>query len=492
MRVRRFGWLLSSIPSVALLACFGSTDIPTGAPPPELDGSTAPSDAGFRADTTVPDASSPAPEAAVAEASADAAEEPSPPLVVTVVVVGPGGPEAGKTIVFSDATGAIVTTATTDASGTVVQALAAGSQATAVLGTADSLQLVTVVGVQPGDTLTAIDGVASQVEGDVLVTVHGSPPANTESYLVYSGPCDALLTSGPTADLDVSGCTNGAGQFPLLAVARDDNGGPLAYSFEKPNALATDGGQTSIVMTGAWNPMGTETVSVTGTVGSDDRYVSYSEVAAGVSITQTSYEPIFDDAGVQSASFASHPIYPDFVQTELSAYDSQPGVGMVTAIATRTDAPSGSASFDASDLLPIITDASIDSTDPTRPTVSWTSAAPLSGAVGTIAEMFWYDEGTGQSGSWTIVVPSSVTSVQAPLLPSGTVTSLAPDANSLWSTPPTVAAIGGGNLVDYAAFRRTAGQLATQLQPGSTPTVPPLPSDGTMKVTARYQVIDSE
>lgn len=491
MRVRRLGWLLSSIPSVVLLACFSSNN-PTESRQPEIDGSPGPTDAGFTADTTMPDASSPAPEASVAEAGADAAEEPTPPLVVTVVVLGPsGGAEAGKTIVFSDATGALVTTGTTDASGTVVQMLAAGSQATALLGTADSPQLVTVVGVQPGDTLTAVDGVASQVEGDVLVTVHGSPPANTENYLVYSGACDALLTSGPSVDLDVSGCTNGAGQFPLLAVARDDEGDALAYSFEKPNALATDGGQTSIVMTGAWNPMGTETVSVTGTAAADGQYVSYSEVAAGVSTSQTSYEPAFEDAGVQSSSFASHPIYPDFVQTELTAYESQPGVGMVTAIATRTAAPTGIASFDASDLLPLITDASVDSTDPTRPTVAWTSAAPLTGAVGTIAEMFWYDEGLAQSGAWTIVVPSSVTSVQVPILP-GTAASLAPGANAVWDAPPTVAAIGGGNLVDYTAFRRTAGQLATQLQPDSTPTVPPLSSDGTMKVTLTHQVIESE
>jgi hypothetical protein len=487
MRVRRLGWLLASIPSVALLACFGSTDNSTGLTPPEVDASPM-------------DTSSPAPEASVAEAGTDSAEEPSPSPFVTVVVLGPSGPEAGKTIVFSDATGAVVTTATTDASGTVVQTLPAGSQATALLGTPDSPQLVTVVGVQPGDTLTAVDGVASQVAGEVLVTVHGSAPATTNNYSVSAGNCGAFLSSGSSVDLDVSGCTNSAGQFPLLAVARA-NDGDLAYSFEKPNALGTDGGPTSIVMTGNWYFMGTETVSVTGTVASDDWYVSYNEVAAGVSDiqNQTYYEPLSDDAGVPPMTFESHPLYPDFVQTELSAYDSQPGVGMATAIATRTAAPTGSASFDGSDLLPILTSASVDSTDPTRPSVGWTAAAPLTGAVGTIAEMFWYDQGAGQSGSWTIVAPSSTTSVQVPVLPS-TATSLAPGANSVWDSTPTVAAIGGGDLVDYAAFRRGAGQLATQLQPNPTPTVRPittptiplLTSDGTMKVTLTYEVLESE
>jgi hypothetical protein len=482
MRVRRLGWLLASIPSVALLACSGSTDTPIEVQP-LLDGSLGPTDAGLTADTTMPDAS-----------SVDAAEEPPPPLPVTVIVLGPSGPEAGKTIVFSDATGAIVTTGTTDASGTVVQRLGTASQVTALLGTTDVPQLLTVVGVQPGDTLTAPDGaavaVANQVGSDVLVTMHGSPPANTENYLVRSGYCNAPPSSGPSVDLDVSGCTNRAGQFPLLAVALDDGGAPLAYSFEKPNALGTDGGPTSIVMTGAWNPMGTETVSANGLSASDIPYLSYSQVAAGVSYGQTDYVPTAGDSGVSSTSFASHPLYPDFVQTELSVtqFSTQQYIGTVTAIATRTATPSGSASFDAAGLLPVITSAGVDTTDPMRPTVAWTSTAPLTGAAGTIAEMIWYYEATEQGGSWTVVVPSSVTSAQMPVLP-GAASNLVPGTNALLMAP-TVIAIGRGDLVDYAAFRRAAGQLLTEVPYGyyTSPAIGPLPSDGTMKMTMTYQL----
>jgi hypothetical protein len=95
----------------------------------------APDGAGPLVDATMPDAG-PSPEAELAPdagTGVDAAEDPAPPAPVTVVVRGPGGPESGKTIVFSDAAGALVATATTDAHGVAAQILPAGSQVTALL-----------------------------------------------------------------------------------------------------------------------------------------------------------------------------------------------------------------------------------------------------------------------------------------------------------------------------------------------------------------------
>ncbi len=512
MRFRCLAWILLPIPSVALVACFGSSSPPLAEMP--FDGGGESTDASPTEDVTLPEAS-PAPEAAAVESGVDGgaggavdagvntsvdagsdvtgSEASVQPLPVTVIVVGPGGPEAGKTIVFSDANGLLLATGTTNAAGTVVQPLAAGSQVTALLGTIDSPQIVTVVAVQPGDTLTAIDGAAQSPDGGVELDVSLPSLGGAEDYLLIAGTaCSQFVSAGesPSADIDVGGCVNAAGQFPLLALARDSSG-TIGFQYQKPIA-ATAGG--TVAMSGAWASIGTETVNVAGLSQADYPYVMYSEVASGIPYSQINLSPDAVDAGGVSASFDTHPGYADFIQTEVSVQQSSSGRGSVTAVATRATPPvtSGSASYDSSDLLPQITDATLDASDPTRPSVTWTAAASLSSAVGVFTEMSWTafeDGGTEQSGTWTVVAPSDAAMVKVPVLPPS---SLAPGADASWNDTPTVGAVAGGGLVDYAALRSTVGSIAAQVDPSSQPLIPPLAANGAMKITVSYQVFDNE
>jgi hypothetical protein len=59
---------------------------------------------------------------------------------------------------------------------------------------------------------------------------------------------------------------------------------------------------------------------------------------------------------------------------------------------------------------------------------------------------------------------------------------LGPSPNAEWGNTPTVLVVAGGPLVDYSAVRSSAGTLAVQLT-GTQPLVPPLPANGTMKIT---------
>jgi hypothetical protein len=470
------------------MACFASTNNPTGGPS-EPDASE-PGEASPGEDAAVVPREA---AAVVPDAGADVVEEPAP-MPVTVFVLSQGAPESGKAIVFSDPSGVTLATGTTDTTGSVVQLVPAGTQVTALLGSTDSPQLVTVVGVQPGDVLTAVDSPPSPGEVpeiDVNVTVPGNPPAGAVDYIVRAGNCGAFL-EGSSGDLEVNGCVNSASQFPLLAVATDESSNTLQFASQKGNVLLDGGSGTEVTMTGNWSNPGAETIAVTGLTDGDFPYATYTEVANSVPYSQTNYDLNDVDAGTQSGTFETHPGYPDFVQTEVSLQQVNGSVASTTAIATRADAPSSSVAVDRSSLLPAITDASVDSTDPTRPSATWSAAAPFTGATGSFVQMFWNDlpdGGDTQFGVWTIVAPAGTATVQAPALPAG---DLVPSPTATWDGIPTVAVVAGGAFADYTALRRTAGALASAINTNNQPLLPPLGTDGTLKISIAYEGFASE
>jgi hypothetical protein len=491
MRAFRVSALLVPLSSVALLACFGSTNNEL---PPENGGGLP--DASSITDATVPDgASTPTPDASPGDAGAppvdagttpDAAEAATLPPVVTVLVESAGGPESGKTIVFSDSTGALIATDTTNALGVAAEAVPANSQVTAILGTADAPNLVTVTGVQPGDQLTAIDTSQSEAVVDFTLPPTPADAGQVGAYEVHAGVCSSF-DDGNTGVLDLpSGCVGPQGTFPFLALA-DGESGPIAFLAQNNNALAADGGTTTLSPSGTWvQTMGTEDVTVNDLPSDSFPIISYSEVASGLPFPSSDEEPETMDAGFES-TFSTHPGYPDFVQTEVQTQTAGDGNSvMVLAVANRAPAPtiaspSGSVSFDGSEFLPTITDASIDTTDPIRPSVTWTPSSPLTAAVATFVSIQWNDQtdaGDELSGTWTLVVPASQTTVRLPALPDAASAS-GPSVTSTWPvTNPTVAAAGGPGFISYAAVRATAAIVGAALNPFNEPVIPPLLADG--------------
>jgi hypothetical protein len=165
----------------------------------------------------------------------------------------------------------------------------------------------------------------------------------------------------------------------------------------------------------------------------------------------------------------------------------------VSAIARR-GAPSGDGgvtNFDESSLLPLLDAVSFDMTSLAQPTVSWvTEAGSLAGASGTIATFAWSEGDSSIQGTWTILAPPTAASVTAPALPAS-LSAWAPAVDAAFDSPPIVVVVAGsGALVpDYAHLRAQFSALPAQTSLlydnlSIDPLIPPLPVDGTLRLTA--------
>jgi hypothetical protein len=239
-------------------------------------------------------------------------------LTVTVRVLNDLGPEQGATIVFQDASGAVLMTATTDATGTTSQVVAGGGQVTAVFGTSSSIQLVTVEGVQPGDVLTAYDPTSSpfansQVSIDSLPD--DPPPPGTASFSANVGQCSAGFVSPPIQVAIEQSCQN-RGTFPLLvqAVGGQDAGyATLGYLYSNGNTLPADGGVAHVSPTGTWSTgNGSQDIVVTNAPTSvGNGATTFSQIANGVPDYFSDYA-----TGDGTYTFAWQPGYPTSLQSE--------------------------------------------------------------------------------------------------------------------------------------------------------------------------------
>ncbi len=474
---------------LVVAGCFSNTAVDDTATVPP--GDDASEDAGPEPDATVVEAA--APEAATPETSVpDAA-----PTTVTVVVVNDHGPEQGATVVFQDATGNVVTTAITDASGKATQLVAAGSQVTAVLGTPQNIELVTIEGVMPGDVLTAHDATdttfaSGQVSIDAVPDA-GTPPGTT-NYQINIGRCSDNVSALPVQTSLSPDCERN-GTFPVLVQAMDDDDiGTLGYTYQTGNTFPLDGGVAHVSLSGAWSTsLPSQSISVTNFPDPNlTGFLGYSEIANGVASGTPTYVNS-DEEGGASATFPVHPGYATSVQNEANVSGLRGGAIAVSAIAART-APSpdgGAASFDLSTLLPLLDAVTIDSSQPGQPTVSWvTEAGSLAAANGTVVELAWSgtNDGGDVQGTWTIIAPPTATSVHAPALPAS-LAAWAPSADAAFTFPANVIVVQGSFLPDYAQLRAlfstlppTSSLLYENFNVGGV--VPPLPVDGTLRLTA--------
>ncbi len=468
---------------LALAACF------------DQQTNDAPEDAGhFDAPTfdgTIPDSSNP--DSPIADTSLPEVE--AGPKLVTVVVRNELGPEQGVTIVFHDPNGAVISSGITNAAGLVAQLVPSGSMMTALMGSPTTPRPVTVQGVEPGDVLTAFDDSNPTFLNDQIAvdSVPSPPPAETIGYFAGAGRCSAYFNT-PPAQIGLSnGCEIG-GRAPLLITAA---GGPdagyanVGYTFQKANALPGDGGTLHISPDGGWTTtFTTQTLSATGMsdAGGFGGF-SFMEVTGNVPAWTTSGFPTAPlDGGPLNQPFQGHPGYADFVQGEANIVVFRSGSSSVAAIATRGAAPTTSTttSLDLSQILPLISAATLDSTTPARPSVTWTADGSLASTDGAVVVIRWItrlDGGGTASGTWTIVLPPTATIAKAPTLPS-TAAAWAPDATSTFLSPPFVFFIDGSFLPGYAQLRAITGSFsALGNATGNPPIVPPLPVDGTMRIT---------
>ncbi len=505
--MRRSPFALLILP-VTWIACFSSSSSGSGG------------GANFDAsdDTTFPDA--PGPEAG--PDVVDAANEMTPPPqdasvdvpvvndaseaapgAVAITVFGASGPEQGVTIVYGDATGAVVgTPATTNAAGMVDEALPAGAtMITALLGNANNPSPYTVMGVQAGDTILVPDlySLVPYGQGQAQVAdLPASPPANATNFNAIAGLCTNGL-SGPPIPINLGdgiGCI-GLGSFggsyraaiPILVDAQDANGNVIGFTFQKNNALS--GWDASLLnlslAAGTWSTsLTTQTLVVDAPDGGSAPNVVASESANAI-LHKLNYQYVNDDAGGQLMQVTTHVGYADTLQLEAS-YTPNYQWFLATATAVAPPTADGTITIDATPLgvLPQINTNSVDQTNSARPVLTWTTVqgSLATSTTGLIATFMWGgadDAGATITGNWTIVAPSSATSLQAPALPAsaGAYAPL-PDA----SIQSVLQGLTGTAVPSYGQLRTVGAAVAAPIQFGCTftPIIPSVPA-GTLSIT---------
>jgi hypothetical protein len=503
---------------VTWVACFSnSSGGPSGTP--NFDGSP-----GTEFDSSTPDVTQEAEVEASAEASLDASvdatadarnEAEAGPSPAVVTIGGALGVEPGVTVVWGDATGAVVATGVTDATGTATHAITGTTvtMVTALMGTPIYPALYTITGIEPGDDLVILDWGSLQnlpVAGDGfesnVASLPSPQPTNTVSFTAYAGQCNTNFTTVPES-LSLTqwpGCigvgplgSSYAAAYPAVVDANDANFDLLGFVFAKNNPLTMpdDAGLLDVPLaSGAWSTATTfQSVTETNkpTTGIYDAYANYSEVADGV-LMPLPQRTAPADAGLPAANdlFATHVGYADFVQTELFYNPDHDGfVQEGYALATRGPAPTanGAPVLDWSPLasLPSLTGLTIDSSTPAQPSMTWTTVTgTLAASTGIIIYTTWNAtsaDGGYQSGTWTLVSAGTAqSSLQAPMLP--TSSAWAPVGGAEFSLSAIYAVQGGTALSTYPQIRAASSAFRMQTSCLGSPMLPPLPSAGTAMV----------
>jgi hypothetical protein len=502
----------ASLLTLSTWGCFSSSS--SGGPPTnftEPDSGTS-FDSGAPVDSSVADvAADVTVDSSVPEASVDSSPigADTGTLSVTVVVTNASGPEPGVTVAFQDATGNVLSSELTGTAGTASSVALDGSQVTVVMGTPALPYLFTIQGVAPGDVLAVYDPSADVPyvlnRSQLTITSVPSAPSGTEDYALQTGGYyygGIPTTEGfPDTVTPYVGSVVG-GEVSVLVTAVNPSGN--SYTWQKGIALSDDGGGASAAFTGSWDASANN-LAVTGanvpTFAQGFRSSeSLSMVVNGVPYTQA-YNGGFaqDDAGLYWP-FTYPAGFADSVQVEDNVANFGSNLVYVSAIASRSAPTAGDAgvTLDLSQLLPPMTGASIDRTNPSQPIVTWspTDAGALAGSDGVVIALAWgYDPSS--PGSWTIVAPPTATQVQVPLLPASA-GAFTPDGGTSFAFP-TVAFVHATFLGSYPALRAQAGTAGlTTMMVGDIllggggfltgqPIVPPLSANGTLVMSAATQ-----
>lgn len=409
---------------------------------------------------------------------------PTPPKNVTVHVVDGAGPVANVTIVFHDANGSVTGTAKTDATGTVVSTGAVPAQITALLGKGRAHNLLTWTSVKAGDELFARD---LDSDGMTQPTLDVKLPGSynqSDFYYANVGWCQGT-SSNPTTPLTIyldEGCVNAKSN--VLSTAYQA-GLPVGFSFKKDFVYPADAG-TATVTTDAW--VAASTLQMT---------------AKNVPANQSAEGVLSQIVGSTSAPSRIAPVDEtptpfQFAQSYAEALQAtsilRNGTS-VRALVQRFAVSTNPVSFDYTQALPVIKSANTDTTNVMRPKVQWTSEGPLTSTNGGYVTMTFYDHREIGLG-WTFLVPAGATDVTAPELPADAKDwipeAVDGDASSVGFSDPEIVFVESPVLGDDASFRREAGRLLSNENPGDAWRAAKivLPKDGTLRATAFVPFFD--
>ncbi len=383
-----------------------------------------------------------------------------PPQPVTVVVTNIDGTAMqGITVVFHDASGAVLETKQTAADGKAASTPSqAPAMATVVFGQGSSeRELLTWTGVQGGDVLPVVappSGTLAEVEITIpgRFTGTGGPTFN---YYAQVGGCQAYSTiaNEPIRVFVEPHCYSGAGA--VLVAGSNTNDVIVAHASKKPVTTPTDGGVVAVT-TDPWSVAPTDvTVSITNT-NDGSGSATFSQIT-----NQTAFPESKSLDDTYQASFRA--VSGSFVEAYNASVVFTNGVRSSRVLGKRV-LPTGTITFDATQLPPALTAAAVDPTSKQRPTATWTGNV---GAMkGGLVRLHWWDSPTESSTLWTIVVPANNAAsgaVTAPALPADfdEILPSADGGSRSWETTPEVSFVDSDIVPDYATWRKLQGVIFT-------------------------------
>jgi hypothetical protein len=410
--------LVLAVASIAPFACVTSSSTPQ---PQAYDAGSGP---GF-------DGQAPFDGAVPGDALPDVPDVVDAAGVANVTVLGiDGRPKAGVTVVFQDAGGAVVGTATTGADGRAASAVAEGSMLTVAVGGPGARELVTFLGIKNGDEIVALDvaPLPASLPSLTVTPPSGAPTAAT-TYAAYAGDCNnSTLVAGQPIAVPINGPCAKDGKAPVVALALDANQNPVGWTLAGTEAtLNVDGGTTSVSNFPAWgSTFGALNLSVTNVPGTSSRLALVNaEIAGGVALHQVA-NPVPTE-GAASASLRTLPGYADSFQPQVQITGKNTGspryIESTTFIAKNVPpiAAGGTVSMDLAQGFPLIDDAIVDTTMQAQPKLTWTAEGSFAGAQAGFARLTWSDSpadgGAPTLFGWSFVFPASTASLSAPVLP---------------------------------------------------------------------------
>lgn len=413
------------------------------------------------------------------------------PTTATVTVLGTNAlPKAGVAVVFQDATGAVVEAKTTDAFGRASRSVVDGSMVTVATGGSGRRELFTFLGIKNGAQILAFDvDIGSTAQPTFSVDVPLPLPVGTLSYSAQAGDCaSAILGQGPVTVYLQQRCQNG-GKSPIVAFGYDDGSNKSVWSFQKGNALATDGGVAQVTGLPAWSStFGTFGITTTNAPAALQA-VSFStaETVGGVPLHSDSAGPV--TGGTASVQMRMLPGYADAFQSQASVQTFAQLIGSWSFISKAVAPPASGATqaYDLAQLMPAFTGVTVDATDAAHPKMVWTSVAPFTGADGGFARIPWSartDAGVSETNGWTFVFPASTTNLQGPQLPASLDAWVPPTGVGI--SAPVVAFVEEDDIPGYDALLTKYPSLSTLDANGAFIRAPLLPLGVTLRAAYAY------
>ena len=477
--MKRSSLVLLSGPALATLALFACDDSSGGSSSGSFTFDGGQFDASVF-DTSAPDTFVPPVDAGPA------------PVTVQVNRYLPGVPDV--VVVWNDASGAILGTGKTDANGRVVIPAPAPAMVSVLLGSvATATHVVTWAGVKEGDVLRASDvDVTGMPVSQYAVSLNTATIPNTSTGVnVRTGTCTPGGFAPDPAQVFEVILTGACAATPgaVLATSHDGAANPAidGYSFAK-NLLPVGDGGTVAVTTGAWAAPVDFTLSVTNRPNADTLVDPWlTEIAGSIAFPNETFPtPQLDVNGN-----AVYKIPSGFADAQQYGFELGTFAGGNSFYSRRVvgkrAAPATTGTLDFADLLPELTSATIDTTDPVRPSITWQSAQSLATTDGGSVNLRWF-AGSDFYAAWTVIVPPSATTgtLKLPALPASA-SAWAPPATDGGQSPiqpPSVLFIESDALPGYDALRSVGGLAIPPLNAGGNILRDiALPTNGKVRIT---------